>query len=123
LGLADADDVRQIALSLPETLQRPNDSRYFVGEKAFAWTWLERVDPKRARVAQPDVLVVRVADQLEKEALLAVDAEKFFTEPHYDGYAAVLVRLPGVDVDELADLLAVAWRAVAPRRLVAELEG
>ncbi|MDP9244266.1 MAG: MmcQ/YjbR family DNA-binding protein [Chloroflexota bacterium] len=121
--MADADDVRQIALSLPETLQRPNDSRYFVGEKAFAWTWLERVDPKRARVAQPDVLVVRVADQLEKEALLAVDADKFFTEPHYDGYAAVLVRLPAVDVDELADLLAAAWRAVAPRRLVAELEG
>jgi hypothetical protein len=121
--VADADDARQIALSLPETLQRPNDSRFFVGEKAFAWTWMERVDPKRARVPQPEVLVVRVADQLEKEALLAVDPDKFFTEPHYDGYAAVLVRLPAIDVDELADLLAAAWRVVAPRWLVAELEG
>jgi hypothetical protein len=61
---------------------------------------------------------VRVADQNEKAALLAADPDTFFTEPHYDGYPAVLVRLPQVTSAELHALLAEAWRCVAPRRPV-----
>lgn len=116
------DDVRRIALSLPETTQDPDGLRFFVGGKQFSWAWLERVAPKGPRVPRSDVIAVRVASELEKESLLAVDPQKFFTEPHYDGYPAVLVRLTAIDLDELEDLLTDAWRSRAPRRLVAEFE-
>jgi hypothetical protein len=64
------------------------------------------------------VLAVRVAGDGAKQELLAADGEKFFTEPHYNGYPAVLVRLAAVDADELRELLTDAWRAKAPRALV-----
>ena len=70
----------------------------------------------------PKVLAVRVADEGEKLALIASDPEKFFTEPHYNGYPAVLVRLEAIDEDELTELLTDAWRLSAPRRLLAELD-
>ena len=54
--------------------------------------------------------------------LLKSDPEKFFTEPHYNGFPAILVRLPAIDVDELAELLTDAWRCQAPRALVKEFE-
>ena len=122
--MADAGDVHRIALALPGVTQRDREPGSFrVDDKMFAWTWLERVDPRKARVPQPGVLVVRVQNELEKQALLSVDAEKFFTEPHYHGYPAVLVRLANVDTDELTDLLTAAWRTKAPRKLLAELDG
>jgi hypothetical protein len=64
------------------------------------------------------VLAVRVADLIEKDILLASNKEKFFTEPHYDGFPAVLVRLPAVDTNELKKLITAAWRCHAPRALV-----
>jgi hypothetical protein len=63
-----------------------------------------------------------VADEEEKLALIASDPEKFFTEPHYNNFPAVLVRLDAIDGDELAELLTDAWRNAAPRRLVAEFD-
>jgi hypothetical protein len=57
----------------------------------------------------------------EKEELLAADPEKFFTEPHCNGFPAVLVRLPAIDAGELAELIADAWRCQALRALAAEL--
>jgi len=92
-----------------------------VGAKAkgFAWVWLERTDPKRARVPCRSILAVRVRDEDEKRALLALDAGKFFTEPHYNGYPAVLVRLKAVTSAELRRLLINAWRCQAPRALSA----
>jgi hypothetical protein len=110
--------VRRIALSLPEARQEPKGFQFRVDGKGFAWSWMERVDPKRARVANPDVIAVRVADQLEKDSLLSLDPEVFFTEPHYDGYPAVLVRLSAIDLDLLTDVLTGAWRSRAPRRLL-----
>jgi hypothetical protein len=71
----------------------------FVDGKQFVWSWLERVDPLSRRVPNPVVIAVRVANEFEKHALLAVDARVFFTESHYDGYPAVLVRLPVIDLD------------------------
>jgi hypothetical protein len=65
------------------------------------------------------VLAVRVADQMEKAALLAADSDKFFTEPHYNGFPAVLVRLPLVTEPELRQLITEAWRCQAPRDIVA----
>jgi hypothetical protein len=125
--VARQSDVRRIALSLPDTLEAEDGFGFSVRngakEKGFAWVWKERVDPKRARVAQPKVLVVRVANGAEKEALIASDPEKFFTEPHYNGFPAVLVRLPAIGVKELRELLTDAWRAQAPKALVRELDG
>ncbi len=122
--VADQEDVRRIALSLPETSEEDGRFAFSVlnkgKPKGIAWVWLERVEPKKPRVPRPDVLAVRVANQSEKETLLAADTEKFFTEPHYNGHPAVLVRLPAVDVDELRELLTDAWRCQAHRSLVKE---
>jgi hypothetical protein len=75
------------------------------------------VVPRKPRVPRPEVLVVRVPGQGEKEMLLASDPAKFFTEPHYNGFPAVLVRLDAVDLDELRELITDAWRCQAPREL------
>jgi hypothetical protein len=124
--MANQKDVRRIALSLPHATQADDRFAFSVcrkgKQKAFAWAWNERRDPKKARVPRPDVLAVRVADAGEKAALLRSDPEKFFTEPHYEGFPAVLVRLPKVGVRELTKLLTDAWRCQASRDLVVELE-
>jgi len=67
-------------------------------------------------VPQPKVLALRVASLMDKEFLLELDPEKFFTEPHYNGYPAVLLRLKQVTVRELRPLLTEAWRCVAQRK-------
>ena len=66
-----------------------------------------------------ETLVVRVVDLEDKDALLRSDPAVFFTTPHYDGYAYVLIRLAEVDARQLAELIEDAWRLVAPKRLVA----
>jgi hypothetical protein len=66
----------------------------------------------------PDALMLRVRDMGEREALLQGQPDAFFTTPHYDGYAAVLVNLERVDAGELAELIEDAWRLRAPRRVV-----
>ena len=85
--------------------------------KGFIWVWMERVAPKKPRVPQPDVIAVRVASLDNKDSMLALDPTKFFTEPHYNGFPAVLVNLPAVTVGELKPLTAEAWRCQAPKDL------
>ena len=118
--------MRRIALSLPETGESPDPFAFSVPvkgkEKGYAWVWMERVEPKKARVPNPDVLAIRVANLEEKEALLATGEAHFFTEPHYNGFPAILVRLPLIDVDELRELLIDGWRCQAPKTLVAAWE-
>ena len=116
------DDVRRIALALPETTEEPGSSRFLVAGKAFAWPWLERIEPKRARVPNREVVAIRIAHDLEKEALIEMDPAAIFTEPHYDGFPAILVRLAAVDPDLLAKLLTDGWRIQAPKRLVREVD-
>ena len=123
--VADQADVRRIALSLPETIEsedgfgfRVRNSSSKSGSKQFAWAWNERVTPGKPRVPRADVLAVRVPGQGEKAMLLASDPDKFFTEPHYNGFPAVLVRLPAIPEDELRELITDAWRSQAPRQLV-----
>ena len=119
----NADDVRRIALALPSALEGDDKTSYSVeGGKSFAWTWKKRIEPKKARVEQLDVFAVRVSGAEEKAALIASDPAKFFTEAHYNGYPAVLVRLDEIEADELAELLADGWRLAAPRRLLARLD-
>jgi hypothetical protein len=118
--VADQSDVRRLALSLPETSEDRDHFGFRVDGKQFAWAWNKRVDPKKARVPQPDVIAVRVANELEKQSLLTLDTHVFFTEPHYNGYPAVLVRLPVIDLDLLETVLTDAGRTKAPKRLLAE---
>ena len=110
--MATEDDVRRIALSLPETVEKPwyGTPGFRVKDKGFL----------RIRSNAEGGLVVFVADVAEKEMLLASDPEKFFTTPHYDGYPAVLVNLPAIDVDELRELITDSWRLKAPKRALKE---
>jgi hypothetical protein len=117
--MADLDDVRRIALSLPDTsgedgfaVQNGSKSR------GFAWVWMQRVEPNRPRVPCPEVIAIRTANLEEKEILIAAEPEKFFTEPHYNNFPAVLVRLANIELDELEELLIDGWRCQAPRALV-----
>ena len=114
--VATQEDVRRIALGLPETTEGP-DFGFVVDGKAFVWLWRERIEPKSARVPNPDVLAIRIAHESEKETLIEMDPAVFFTEPHYNGYPAILVRLPAIETDLLAVLLTDAWRTRAPKRL------
>jgi len=124
--MATQNDVRKIALALPGVTEGTDRFAFSVEnkgkQKGFVWVWRERKDPKKGRTPCPTVLAVRVRDQGEKAALLAGDPEVFFTEPHYNGFPAVLVRLPKVPRALLRKLIADAWRCQAPRKLLEEFE-
>jgi hypothetical protein len=107
------DDVRRIALSLPRTTEKQS-----YGMPAF-----RVADRLFARIREAGVLVVWVADEGEKRGLAESEPAKFFTVSHYDGHPMVLVRLSGVGVDELAEVLTDSWRLRAPKRVVADLDG
>ena len=116
--MATQADVRRIALSLPATEQAYDRFAFSVRRKGklkgFVWVWMMRVDPKKPRVPEPGVIAVRVASLAERDRLLSADPDKFFTEPHYEGFPAVLVRLGAVAAAELKPLIAEAWRCQAP---------
>jgi hypothetical protein len=112
--MATQDDVRRVALGLSDVTQEGLSFR--VEGHLVAWPWMQRIDPKKARVANPDVLVVRVASELDKQALIDLDPAVFFTEPHYDGYAAILVRLPLIKKPLLAKLLSDSWALAKTKR-------
>ena len=107
-GSVDTSDDRRLAFAVAVT------------GKGFAWSFNERVHPKKPRVPRLDILAVRCP--FERKALLLEAApDRFFDDDHYRGYPAVLVRLDAVDPDELARLLADAAKIVAelkprPRR-------
>jgi len=119
--MATQADVRRIALALPETEEAPNHFAFSVRNKGklkgFVWVWMERVNPKKPRVPQPKVIAVRTASLDDKEFLLGLDPEKFFTEPHYNGFPAVLVRLAAVTARELKPIIREAWVSQAPKDL------
>ncbi|MFI7701038.1 MmcQ/YjbR family DNA-binding protein [Nonomuraea sp. NPDC049480] len=108
------DDVRRIALALPETGEKT-----MYGTPAFyvRGKWFARVKE------EGDVLILPVAAEEEKAGLIAAEPATFFTTPHYDGHAIVLVRFGAVDAEEMAELLTDAWRLRAPKRVVAAFDG
>jgi hypothetical protein len=122
--VASQEDVRRIALSLPGVREASERFAFSVEsggkQKGFVWVWMERTHPKKPRVPNADVVAVRVRDTAEKAALIAGDPDLFFTEPHYDGFPAVLVRLPAATRGQLAKLIAEAWCCQAPPELLKE---
>jgi hypothetical protein len=111
-------------MSLPATVEGDERLAFSVPNKGklkgYAWVWMERIEPRKPRVANPGVLAVRVATEGQKEALISAQPKKFFTEPHYNGFPAVLVRLAEVNARELRTLLEEAWRCQAPKELLAD---
>jgi len=124
--MANWEDVRRIALALPEARERLRDHRLAFWEvcgKGFIWERpLRPADLRALGDAAPTgpILGARVEHLIAKEALLADDPAVFFTTPHFDGYPAVLVRLDRIGVDELEELITEAWLARAPKRLARE---
>jgi hypothetical protein len=121
-GVATWDDVRRIALGLPETSEQVSRElmRWVVKDKLFVWERpLRRGDYEALGAAAPDgpILGARVEHLVAKDALLADDPDVYFTTPHFDGYAAVLVRLERIGLDDLEELITEAWLIRAPKRV------
>jgi hypothetical protein len=120
--VATWDDVRGIALELPETSEGVSRGlrAWTVKDKGFVWERpLRRADLEALGDAAPDgaILGARVEHLGAKEALLADDPTVYFTTPHFDGYPAVLVRLDRIALEDLHELIVEAWLARAPARL------
>jgi hypothetical protein len=107
--MATESDLRRVALALPGTTEEPwyGTPGYKVAGRGFL----------RLRSEAEGGWVVFVADLGEKQALLESDPRTFFTVPHYDGHACVLLRLPEVGLEELTELVTESWRLKAPVRL------
>jgi hypothetical protein len=118
-------DVRRIALKLPGTSEEvgsSGNSAWLVNKKFFVWERpLRRSDLAALGDKAPSgpILGVRTADLEMKDVLLQSDPNVFFTTPHFDGYPAVLVRLPKISAKLLNDVIVEAWLARAGKRAVA----
>jgi hypothetical protein len=120
--MAEADDVRHIALSLAHVEEIDSDGFDFrVGGRGFVWSYPER-QPGQGRVIRTDIAVLFVGDEAEKQALVLGEPALFFTTPGYDGLPLVMLRLAEVDTERLAELVTDAWRMRAPAELAGELE-
>jgi hypothetical protein len=116
------DDVRRLALALPETDEHESRglAAWRVKQKGFVWERpLRKSDLEALGDAAPDGLIlgVRVEHLGAKEALLADDSGVYFTTPHFDGYPAVLVQLEKISMEELTEVVVEAWLARAPDKL------
>jgi hypothetical protein len=121
-SMADADDVRHLALALPGVEEIDSDGFDFrVGGKGFVWSYPER-RPGKPRIIRIDLAVVFVGDEAEKQALVLGEPRVFFITPGYDGWRLVMLRLAEVDVGRLAELVRDGWRMRAPEALAGELQ-
>jgi hypothetical protein len=121
--VASIEDVARLAVELPGVTvgERFGHRSWAVASKAFAWERpFSKADIRRFGAAKPPegpILAVRVADLAEKEAVLATASDAFFTIPHFNGYAAVLIQLQRVEMRELEEAVLDAWFACAPEEL------
>jgi hypothetical protein len=122
-AMATLDDAARLALRLPETteVERYGNRSWAVSGKVFAWERpFSKADIRRFGDATPPegpILAVRVADLGEKQAVLAEHPAEFFTIPHFEGYAAILVQLRRIRTPTLREALLDGWLACAPRAL------
>jgi len=116
--MADADDVRALALGLPHVVEIDSDGFDFrVGDKGFVWSYPEH-RPGHPRVIRTDIAVLYVGDEAEKQALVLGEPDAFFTTAEYDDLPLVMLRLSEVDGDRLRELVVDAWRMRAPKGLL-----
>ncbi len=123
-SVADWEDVRRLALGLPETAERTSrgHAQWRVGDKLFVWERpLRATDLRALGDAAPEgpILGARVEHVLAREVLIADDPGVYFTIPHFDGYPAVLARLEAISAEQLEELVVEAWLCRAPARLAA----
>src|SRR4051812_26728971 len=117
-------DVSRVALALPEAeagvAGHGGHRAWKVRKKLFVWERpLRKSDLKALGEAAPDgpILGAKVEHLIAKDALLADDPDVFFTIPHFDGYPAVLIRLPEISAEILEEVIAEAWLTQAPKRV------
>ena len=120
--MATWQDVRRLALGLPETEERDSRGSIQWRVRAKLFVWERPLRDSDLRALGPDapdgpILGARVEHLIAKEALLADDPGVYFTTPHFDGYPAVLVRLDAISADQLEELVVEAWLCRAPKRL------
>ena len=120
--MADADDVRRVALGLPHVVEIDSDGFDFrVADKGLVWSYPER-RPGKPRLIRTDIAVLFVGDEAEKQALLLGEPDVFFTAPGYDGLPLVMLRLAEVKLARLKELVSDAWRMRAPEELAGDLD-
>ena len=120
--MATWDDVRRLALALPETHKDLRRGLMFwvVKDKLFVWERpLRNSDLKALGEAAPEgpILGARVEHLLAKDALIADNPDVYFTTPHFDNYPAILILLEKIAVDELEEVIVEAWLSRAPKRV------
>ncbi|MEJ7688982.1 MAG: MmcQ/YjbR family DNA-binding protein [Nocardioidaceae bacterium] len=121
--MADASDVRRLALALPHVAENSSDGFDFrVAGKGFVWSYPER-RAGRPRLIRTDVAVLYVGDEAEKQALLLGEPDAFFTTPGYDGWPLVMLWLAKVEVERLEELVTDAWRMRTPDAPASGLDG
>jgi hypothetical protein len=123
--MATWDDVRELALALPETSEHVSRGsvQWRVRSNGFVWERpLRRADLDALGLTEQGgpVLGAATEDEAVKFALISEDPTVFFTTPHFDGYAAVLIHLDRISRRRLGEVVAEAWAAKAPARLVRE---
>jgi hypothetical protein len=121
-AVATVNDVRQIALSLPETAERESrgNMEWRVRDKGFVWERPLRkgdIEALGDRVPDGPVFAAHTADEGVKHALIAEDPAVFFTTPHFNGYAAILFELDRISIADLTELITDGWLARAPKKL------
>ena len=120
--MATWDDVRRLALELPEATEVVSRglAQWRVKDKLFVWERpLRKSDLEALGDEAPEgpILGARVEHLVAKEALLADDPSVFFTTPHFNGFPAVLVQLEKIGLDDLREVVVEAWLARAPKKL------
>ncbi len=120
--MATLEDVRRIASRYSGAQEGSERFGFFVTvkgkDKGFLWTWMERVDPKKSKVENRDVLAISTQGLAAKDALLSSGHKAIFTEPHYNGFPAILVRLADITADELEPLIEEAWKSKATKQML-----